>query len=218
MILPLFIQEGGAMDTLFATSELSDLFFKIEQGIRLNYEDGLRLMKSNDILALGYMANVIRERKHGANTYYSVHGDTLSSFPANDKRIAIINYGEVLDPEQRVKKILEIRSIQDCQHSFTGCFPIAHNTLPGSTTPTTGFDDLRILATARILLDNIEHIQASVAVLGIRLAQVSLNFGVDELVMPPALMSSDDLERIIERANRRPIRRDKDPRNGKDAR
>ena len=46
---------------------------------------------------------------------------------------------------------------------------------------TTGFEDLRMLAVSRILLDNFDHIKTFWLTLGPKLAQVSLNFGVDDL-------------------------------------
>jgi aminodeoxyfutalosine synthase len=46
---------------------------------------------------------------------------------------------------------------------------------------TTGFEDLKMLAISRILLDNIAHIKAFWVMLGHKLAQVSLAFGVDDL-------------------------------------
>lgn len=46
---------------------------------------------------------------------------------------------------------------------------------------TTGFEDLKMLAISRILLDNFDHIKAFWMMLGHKLAQVSQAFGVDDL-------------------------------------
>lgn len=46
---------------------------KVEAGIRLSEEDGLAMEASNDIFALGEMANFVREKKHGNRTYYNVN-------------------------------------------------------------------------------------------------------------------------------------------------
>lgn len=46
---------------------------KVNAGERLNYEDGVRLFRSADLLALGYMANLVRERMHGNVTYFNVN-------------------------------------------------------------------------------------------------------------------------------------------------
>ena len=50
---------------------LDDIFQRIEAGGRLGAEDGARLSACDDVLALGWMANRERERRHGARTYYN---------------------------------------------------------------------------------------------------------------------------------------------------
>jgi len=46
---------------------------KVQAGERLSYDDGVRLYRSNDLLAVGYMANLVRERLHGNVTYFNVN-------------------------------------------------------------------------------------------------------------------------------------------------
>jgi len=50
---------------------LADINEKVEAGVRLMFEDGVRLFDCPDLLALGWMANRERERRHGARTYYN---------------------------------------------------------------------------------------------------------------------------------------------------
>ncbi|MGE0448357.1 MAG: aminofutalosine synthase MqnE [Vicinamibacterales bacterium] len=50
---------------------LSDVAAKIEAGERLGFEDGVRLFDAPDLLAVGWLANRDRERRHGARTYYN---------------------------------------------------------------------------------------------------------------------------------------------------
>jgi len=45
----------------------------------------------------------------------------------------------------------------------------------------TGYDDLKALAVARLMLDNFDHIKAYWIMIGPKLAQVSLAFGVDDI-------------------------------------
>ena len=52
---------------------LRPILEKVEAGERLSLEDGVRMFRSRDILALGHMANVIRERLHGDVTYFNVN-------------------------------------------------------------------------------------------------------------------------------------------------
>src|ERR1700761_6523763 len=46
---------------------------KVEAGERLSFADGVNLYRSSDILAIGYLANIVRERKSGNRTYFNVN-------------------------------------------------------------------------------------------------------------------------------------------------
>ncbi|MDW8206684.1 MAG: aminofutalosine synthase MqnE [Chloroherpetonaceae bacterium] len=51
-------------------AELMDIFEKILAQERLSFEDGVRLYRTPDLTAVGFMANIVRERLHGNRTYY----------------------------------------------------------------------------------------------------------------------------------------------------
>src|SRR5579872_192870 len=61
------------MPTNFEDSRLLPILDKVEAGQRLSYEDGVALYRSHDLLALGYLANIVRERLHGNTTYFNVN-------------------------------------------------------------------------------------------------------------------------------------------------
>ncbi len=52
---------------------LHPILEKVEARQRLSYEDGVTMFRSSDILALGYLANLVRERMHGDVTYFNVN-------------------------------------------------------------------------------------------------------------------------------------------------
>jgi aminodeoxyfutalosine synthase len=54
-----------------AAAGLEDIAQRVERGARLSSEDGLRLFDCPDLLALGWIANRERERRHGGLTYYN---------------------------------------------------------------------------------------------------------------------------------------------------
>ena len=54
-----------------AARGLRDVADKIDAGIRLELEDGVRLFECPDLLALGWLANRERERRHGRKTYFN---------------------------------------------------------------------------------------------------------------------------------------------------
>ena len=61
------------MKVTFEDRRLEGIREKVEAGERLSYDDGLALYRSSDLLALGYMANIVRERLHGDVTYFNVN-------------------------------------------------------------------------------------------------------------------------------------------------
>lgn len=52
---------------------LRPILDKVTAGTRLGYEDGVTLYRSPDILGVGYMANIVRERKNGNTTFFNVN-------------------------------------------------------------------------------------------------------------------------------------------------
>jgi aminodeoxyfutalosine synthase len=54
-------------------SRLIPILEKVQNGERLSFDDGVAMYRSNDVLALGYMANLVRERLHGDTTFYNVN-------------------------------------------------------------------------------------------------------------------------------------------------
>ena len=51
-------------------SDLMDIYRKVDQGERLSFEDGVRLYTTHNLTGVGYMANLVRERRHGGRTYF----------------------------------------------------------------------------------------------------------------------------------------------------
>jgi len=50
---------------------LREIADKLDAGVRLGSEDGVRLFQCPDLLALGWLANREREKRHGGRTYYN---------------------------------------------------------------------------------------------------------------------------------------------------
>jgi aminodeoxyfutalosine synthase len=61
------------MKVTFEDRRLERIREKVEAGERLSYDDGVAMFRSPDLLALGYMANIVRERLHGDVTYFNVN-------------------------------------------------------------------------------------------------------------------------------------------------
>ena len=52
---------------------LAEIRDKLDDGQRLSFQDGLALEATSDLFTLGELANLVRERKNGLNTYYNVN-------------------------------------------------------------------------------------------------------------------------------------------------
>lgn len=95
-----------------------------------------------------------------------------------------ILYGHIESIEDRVDHILRLRALQDETHGFNSFIPLAFN---AENTPIEklgepdGYTDLKMVAIARILFDNVPHIKLHWTSLDLKLASVGLYFGADDL-------------------------------------
>jgi aminodeoxyfutalosine synthase len=138
---------------------------------------------------------------------------------------ATMLYGHVETDEERIDHMIRLRELQDETGGFMSFIPLAFhpaNTGLSDMTSTTGLADLKTLAISRLMLDNFDHIKAFWIMLGIKLAQVSLLFGVDDIdgtvveerithsagAETPQALTVAELERMIVEAGRVPVERD----------
>jgi aminodeoxyfutalosine synthase len=61
------------MEIVIDDPRLRPVLEKVAAGQRLSYDDGVALYRTSDILSVGYMANLVRERLHGSTTYFNVN-------------------------------------------------------------------------------------------------------------------------------------------------
>jgi aminodeoxyfutalosine synthase len=121
----------------------------------------------------------------------------------------------------------QLRELQDETGGFQVFIPLAfqkeNNPLGHLKNPMSGgVDDLKTLAIARLYLDNFTNIKAYWVMLGEKIAQTSLCFGVNDLdgtvveekighdagAGSPQAMAKDDIVNLIRKAGRIPVERD----------
>lgn len=134
-------------------------------------------------------------------------------------------YGHVEEIEHRVDHLQRLRELQDDTGGFNAFIPLAYhpeNNYMGLKYHTTGSEDLRQIATARLFLDNIQHIKAYWVMITPKLAQVALKFGADDLdgtvveekiyhmagAQTEQQLTREELERIVRQAGFHPLQRD----------
>jgi dehypoxanthine futalosine cyclase len=98
------------------------------------------------------------------------------------KTTATMVYGLGETTVQRVEHLMRVRALQDKTHGFTAFIPWSFQ--PNRTAldlpEQTGADYLRMVALARVVLDNVPHIQAGWVTEGPDAAQLALSFGADD--------------------------------------
>lgn len=107
-----------------------------------------------------------------------------------------------LSGADRVSTLLAIRRVQDAGAGFQAIAPLPR--LAPVATPTTGYDDVRAVALARLALDNVPRVQVDWQQYGPKLAQVALTFGADDI---DGVSADDDRDRGWRRAPVEEVRR-----------
>lgn len=97
---------------------------------------------------------------------------------------ASLLYGHIETPRQRLEHLIKLRAIQDETGGFQAfvAFPFhPENTGLPQLARVGAWEDLKMVAMARLLLDNFDHIKAFWMMLTLPVAQLALAFGADDL-------------------------------------
>jgi aminodeoxyfutalosine synthase len=166
--------------------------------------------------------SAIAKGKESAEEYLDVH---RTWHRMGGRSTCTMLYGHVESLADRVDHLRQLRQLQDETGGFVAFVPLAYhaenNRIPVEHGPT-GFDTLRTLAISRIYLDNFPHITAYWVGLGMKLAQVGLSYGADDLhgtileeyifhmagATSPQLQTAADMIKAIREAGRVPVQRD----------
>ncbi len=161
-------------------------------------------------------------RKIDAERWLAVHRE---AHRVGLKSNATMLYGHVESPADRIDHMVRLRRLQDATGGFQAFIPLAfhpENTRFADLPRPTGLDDLRVMAAARLMLDNFPHVKAYWISLGIGTAQTALAYGADDLdgtvrqeriyhdagATSPEVLGVDDLRALIREAGREPVERD----------
>jgi aminodeoxyfutalosine synthase len=138
---------------------------------------------------------------------------------------ATMLYGHIETHAERVEHLLKLRELQDETGGFLTFIPLAfhpENTEMSGLPHTTGMDDLKQLAVARLMLDNFDHIKSFWIMVSPQISQVSLWYGADDMdgtilreeithaagARTPQGLTRSQLTDLIREAGRVPVERD----------
>lgn len=179
-----------------ARAELADLVAKVEAGVRLSREDGYRLLRSNDLMTVGYMADLVRRRQSGDFAYFTAEPEQ-----ASDDRVCTVVYDGSHSVEELADRIIGVRERQERTGEIL-CAQVKAAALG------TGMEEMRFLAVVRILLDNVRHVRCDVEAMGRKMAQSTLAFGVDDLGAVGEA-EAKEMAYLVREAGRTPVQRDR---------
>jgi aminodeoxyfutalosine synthase len=165
--------------------------------------------------------SAIAKGKESAEEYLDVH---RTWHRLGGRSTCTMLYGHIESLADRVDHLRQLRALQDETGGFVGFVPLPYhaqnNEIPVDHGPS-GFDTLRTLAVSRIYLDNFAHITAYWVALGLKLAQVGLSYGADDLhgtileeyifhmagAQSPQLQTEAEMIKAIREAGRMPVQR-----------
>ncbi len=202
---------------------------------RLSYREVLSELKDAGLVALpGGGAEIFAEsvRKRIARAKVTAEGWLEVHRTAHELGLqtnATMLYGHVETLEDRLDHMMRLRALQDETGGFASFIPLAfqpdNNDLAKELNKsefTTGLDDLRNLAVARIVLDNVPHIKGYWVMISPELTQVSLSAGVSDIdgtikderiahasgATSEKGMTEKQLVQLVKDTGRIPVRRD----------
>src|SRR5690348_13715117 len=165
--------------------------------------------------------SAIARGKESAEEYLDVH---RTWHKMGGRSTCTMLFGHVESLADRVDHLRQLRALQDETHGFVGFVPLPYqpenNEIPVPNPPT-GFDTLRTIAISRIYLDNFDHITAYWVGMGLKLAQVALSYGADDLhgtimeehifhmagAKSPQLQTDAEMVKAIREAGHTPVQR-----------
>jgi len=141
------------------------------------------------------------------------------------KTNATMLFGHLENYADRVDHLRQLRELQDRTGGFQSFIPLAFqpdNTRVPGATGVSGVDALKTLAISRIYLDNFQHVKAYWVMLGLKIAQTALCFGVNDLdgtvieeqighdagADSPQVIAKERIINLIRKAGKTPIERD----------
>jgi cyclic dehypoxanthinyl futalosine synthase len=123
----------------------------------------------------------VSPRKIPAERWLEIH-QLAHSLGIESTATMVFGFGET--PQQRIEHLERLRSLQDRTGGFRSFIHWSLSTRRtdlAATLPPAGVEYLRLLAVARLYLDNFRHLHSGWVTEGARMAQVALDFGADDL-------------------------------------
>lgn len=197
--------------------------YSVEKVLKSLKDAGLDMMPGGgaEIFAPNVRNQICPEKISGDRWLEIVEIAHLNGIKTN----ATMLYGHLESREDIIDHLIKLRNLQEKTKGFNAFIPLSfhpENTFLSHLKPSTGVEDLKIIAISRLILDNVPHIKAYWVMLGEKVSQIALNFGADDLdgtIVKERIthsagakskegLTEDELIYMIKSANFVPVERD----------
>ncbi|MGA8112247.1 MAG: hypothetical protein WCA46_01140 [Actinocatenispora sp.] len=185
---------------------------KLAVGERLSADDGVGLLRSDDLSWLGGLAH----RRRGAaagdrasfliGTAAAAEGCDLVTVTGD---LATLRYGAGDDPAGTVAALVALRDRVDAGDPVTSLLLVRRTTDDDQPSPSPA-ESMKLAAVCRLLLDNLADIGCDLASHSAPAAALLLQFGVTDLLVPAGELDADDVAVLIWDTGFTPVHRDAD--------
>jgi cyclic dehypoxanthinyl futalosine synthase len=174
---------------------------------------GLDSIDSNALILNDEIRSRVAPTKCSTADWIAVHR-TAHQLGLSSTATMIFGVGETT--AQRIDHLELLRSLQDETGGFTSFTPLAYTAGDLNLPEPTAVEYLTTLAVSRLYLDNIQNLQGSWATQGLKVLQMGLRFGgndvgsvlLEERFGKPGGATEEELRRIIREAGFKPVQRD----------
>lgn len=157
---------------------------------KMSWHDGLKFLQESGLDSLPgggaeifdeEVRNIICADKCNSETWLEIH-ETAHNLGMHTN--ATILYGHIEKYHHRIDHMEKLRRLQDKTHGFNTFIPLKFrnkNNEMSHIPEVSVVEDLRNYAISRIYLDNFPHVKAYWPMIGRQVAQLSLDFGVNDI-------------------------------------
>ena len=141
----------------------------------MTHDEVLSLLRSTDLVGIGFRADAFRKQLHPEPVIsYALNTGGNRLLGEVEDETAKLDLTPQSTPEDRLSLLEDLRRQQEATGQFL-CFTVTPH---GDVTAS---EYMKVLAAARLYLDNIPHAQIPVASMDTKLAQVAIRFGANDL-------------------------------------
>jgi cyclic dehypoxanthinyl futalosine synthase len=190
---------GGVPEDMWVQGLAAAEVLAIAAQAGVTLEDALARLRDAGLNAIGDGAGEVVDED-----WLRVHN---AAHQAGMRTTAAMLFGGGESLEQRVQQLEAVRLLQAETGGIAAFVPLCQR-VGRELDEATAVEYLKTLAVARMYLDNVENVQSDWTTQGVKVLQMGLRFGANDVGSVGARATEEELQRVIRDAGFRPAQRD----------